>query len=909
MKIQKLLTWIFIATTMLCNSAYSQAIKFNSDIFSTAGFHKLKDSDSRLVYSFNNGWYFYKGDIKNAYATNYQATNRWKQVTLPHGVDILPADANGGINYQGIVWYRKTFTLPKELSGKLISFTFEAIMGKCKIWLNGKLVEEHKGGYLPIIIKVSKEAIKYSGENVIAIMADNSDDPEYAPGKPQYVLDFNYYGGIYRDAWLVATNKIHITDGNEVNKVAGGGVLIHYEEVSEQAAKVVVQTDVVNENNTGSQLTIETNLRDTSGNTVAKQTQSVLLPAKGSNTITQTLPVSTPKLWSPDDPNLYRLYTLVKNRAGKVIDGYYQNIGIRSVEFKENAQLFLNGKPFNDKLIGANHHQDYAITGNAVSNNLHWHDVKLMRDAGIRIVRGSHYPQDPAFMDACDQLGIFVIVCTPGWQFWNKNTAFANSIYSDVRQMIRRDRNHPSVFAWESIPNETDYPADFAQKVYAITHAEYPFKDCIAATNSRSPHADEYELLYGHPGEYLEQMKLVEDSADSKSSRIAALRKELQKPFFTREWGDNVDDWNAQNADGRVERGWGEVPQIIQAKHYSNPEAADRVGKYATSWEALYESPVNHIGGCLWPFGDTERGYSPDPQYGGLVDIFRQTKYAYYLFKSQQDPGSRYFALTGENPYTLYIANALTPFSPADVTVFTNCDSVKLTVFGKDIATLAQDKNLKMPHPPIIFKDAFYFRNAKKVESAKARVVATGFKNGKAVIVTDKKPGYRPASLKLSTDAVPEEIIADGSTVIPVTVSMLDNYGTVKRLNDQLVTFEIIGEGRLVSNGEIVENPKKISWGTAVVLVKTNMKAGEIKIIAKPIIQGAGTVTSDTLVLHALPPSMPAIFNSKDVNNLEKYGTNNVVFKKPASKVPEPSNLKEQLKKVEEGQKKFQTNN
>ena len=909
MKFFNQLIFTAIAALILGNSAYSQSIKFKNNIFSTAGFHKLENSNARLVFSFNNGWYFYKGDVQNAFKTNYQITNRWKQITLPHGVDILPEDANGGVNYQGIVWYRKTFRLPKELLGKELSLTFEAIMGKCKIWLNGKLVAQHKGGYLPIVINAVNNQVNYNSENIIAIMADNSDDPEYPPGKAQYVLDFNYYGGIYRDAWLVATNKIHVTDANAVDSVAGGGVLVHYEDVSEQAAKVVVQTDIINDNNASSQLTLETNLQDTTGKTVATKSQSFALAEKSSRSISQTLQVSNPKLWSPDDPNLYRLYTIIKNADGKIIDGYYQNIGIRSVEFRENAQLYLNGRPFNDKLVGGNHHQDYALIGNAVTNNLHWHDAKVMRDAGIRIVRGSHYPQDPAFMDACDQLGIFVIVCTPGWQFWNKDPAFANFIYSDVRQMIRRDRNHPSVFAWESIPNETGYPADFAQKVYDITHAEYPFKDCIAVTNARSPHAELFELLYGHPGEYLEAKKMLADNEGSTSEKVDVLRKELKKPFFTREWGDNVDDWNAQNADGRVSRSWGEIPQLIQAKHYSNPDSVDRIGKYATSWETLYESPASHIGGCVWPFADTERGYHPDPQYGGLVDVFRQTKYSYYLFKSQQNPNSRYFALTGEDPNTLYIANEFTPFSPADITVYTNCDSVKLKVFGKLIATLSPDKNLKMPHPPIIFKDAFHFRDTQRVGSEKADVVATGFKNGKVVIVTTKKPGFRPTALKLSTDAVQEELIADGSTIIPITVSMLDNYGTIKRLNDQLVTFEVIGEGRLISNSAIAENPKKISWGTATILLRTNMKAGQIKIIAKPIIQGAVTAKSDTLILHTLPNAMSAIYNTNDVNNLERYGDDNNSAAGSASRNVSPRDLKEQLKKVEEGQKKFQTNN
>lgn len=119
-------------------------------------------------------------------------------------------------------------------------------------------------------------------------------------------------------------------------------------------------------------------------------------------------------------------------------------------------------------LIGANRHQDFAVVGNALSNSLHWRDAKKLRDAGLRVIRNAHYPQDPAFMDACDELGLFVIVNTPGWQFWNDEPIFAQRVYSDIRNMVRRDRNHPSVWMWEPILNETWYPEDFAKNVVNI---------------------------------------------------------------------------------------------------------------------------------------------------------------------------------------------------------------------------------------------------------------------------------------------------------------------------------------------------------------------------------------------------------------------------------------------------------
>jgi len=901
------LTTLLLAVTALPATVYSQSIKYSNSVFSTAGFHKLENSNSRQVYSFNNGWYYFKGDVPGAYTAAFKPTAQWKQVQLPHGVDILPEEASGGVNYQGIVWYRKSFVLPKDAAGKKISLTFEAIMGKCKIWVNGKLVTEHKGGYLPVVVNLTKANIKEQGENVIAIIADNSNDASYPPGKPEFTLDFAYLGGIYRDAWLVTTSDVHITDANAVNKVAGGGVLVHYENVNDQAADVIAQTDIVNESMRSRQVTVETYLLDSAGNKVASASQQLQLLAGDDKSIVQSLVVTKPNLWSPDAPNLYHLYSIIKNDHGDIIDGYYQNIGIRSIELRGSEGLYLNGKPFNDKLIGANHHQDFAIIGNAVSNNLHWHDAKLMRDAGIRIIRGSHYPQDPAFMDACDQLGIFVLDCTPGWQFWNKtDTNFANGVYSDVQQMIRRDRNHPSVFAWESVPNETRYPETFARKVYSITHAEYPFKDCIATANLGNTASEIFDMLYAHPGEYYREQKKLNDPVFAASAKGEALKKELQKPMFTREWGDDVENWDAQNSDSRAARSWGELPQVVQAIHYSNADSDSLNAPWDnTDWEMLYESPAYHIGGCLWHFFDTQRGYHPDAFYGGLVDGFRQTKYSYYLFKSQQNPTSPYFALTNENPYTLFIANEMTPFSPADVPVFTNCDSVQLSVFGKYIATQAPDALLKMPHAPIIFKNAYHYRNLQLSDSARPFIEAKGYKNGKVVIVEKKSPAFRPFALKLSTGAAADEMLADGSTVIPVTVSMLDEYGDVKRLNNQLVHFTVEGEGRLINNAHIAENPKKIGWGTATILVKTNLKAGAIKIIATPLFNGTNTVKGDTLVFQTIAPVLPAVYNKKDTDKLETYAgaANAAVGYKPAV---DNAQQKAQLKKVAEDQKRFQ---
>ena len=153
--------------------------------FSTAGFFQLENS-GREVFSMNPAWRFYKGAQQGAEAKDFD-DKEWTVVSLPHGIDYLPTEASGCINYQGEVWYRKHFTPNEALKGKKLFLHFEAIMGKSKVFVNGKLLAEHFGGYLPVVVDVT-EALDWNGDNVIAVWADNSDDPSYPPGKAQDVL-------------------------------------------------------------------------------------------------------------------------------------------------------------------------------------------------------------------------------------------------------------------------------------------------------------------------------------------------------------------------------------------------------------------------------------------------------------------------------------------------------------------------------------------------------------------------------------------------------------------------------------------------------------------------------------------------------------------------------------------------
>lgn len=813
--------------------------------YSVAGFYPLRDT-GREVHSMNPAWRFCKGAQPEAWQHHFD-DSQWAVVSLPNGMAYLPTEASGCTNYQGEAWYRKHFTPANELKGKKLFLHFEAIMGKSKVWINGKLVNEHFGGYLPVIADITPYVL-FGQDNVIAVCADNSDDPSYPPGKAQDVLDFAYFGGIYRDCWLIAHNPVFITDPNYENLTAGGGLFVAYDRVSEQSADVLLNLQVRNEQSQSFSGKVVYELRDANEQTVATATHSIGVGKQKATNLSSKLKLTNPHLWSPDAPYLYQLHVLVKDNKGKTVDGYRRRIGVRSIEFKGKEGFWLNGKPYEAPLIGANRHQDFAIVGNALSNSMHWRDAKKLRDAGLKVIRNAHYPQDPAFMDACDELGLFVIVNTPGWQFWNEVPIFAQRVYSDIRNMVRRDRNHPSVWLWEPILNETWYPADFAKTVQNIVNEEYPYPYCYTACDATAKGSEHYSVLFAHP------------QTGSKGWGVDVLDPKIT--YFTREWGDNVDDWNSHNSPSRVNRVWGEVPMLIQAEGYAKPSYP------YTCYESLYLTTRQHVGGCLWHSFDHQRGYHPDPFYGGIMDVFRQPKYSYELFKAQRSPEKS--DLIAETGPMVYIAHEMTPFSPKDVTLYSNCDEVRLTMFqdGKQYLYKKEIREEGMPSPIITFKDVFDVMDDKNLSRKKRQsevyMLAEGIIDGKVVATHKVTPARRPSKLILWADNEGMNLEANGSDMVTVVAAIADDKGNIKRLNNYSIRFEIEGEGTLVGDESILANPRPVQWGTAPILVKSTTRPGKIRIKASVLLDGKQMPAAGSLEIESHSTTSSLVFNEQE---------------------------------------------
>ncbi len=820
-----------LVAVLLITSVWAQNYRPETSV---AGFMSLPGS-GRNVYNFNPGWRFHKGDVAGAEALNFD-DSAWQVVSTPHTVELEPAEASGGRNYQGIAWYRKHFVVPAAMQGQLVTVYFEAIMGKQEVFLNGKLVRKHAGGYLPFSVNLTDYGIKAGDKCVLAVMTDNSNDKNYPPGKPQYTLDFAYHGGIYRDVWLIGKSDVSITDALEANKVAGGGVFVHFDQISEKKAQVFVDTEVKNSGTARRVVTVETTLTNASGKKVKQTSSRVMLNAGESVTVKQKMQVSNPHLWSPDSPYLYRVESRVTE--GKLaLDGGVTRVGIRKAEFKDKDGFWLNGKPFG-QLVGANRHQDFAYVGNALPNSQQWRDAKRLRDAGCRIVRVAHYPQDPSFMDACDELGIFVIVATPGWQYWNKDPEFARLVHENTRMMIRRDRNHASVLMWEPILNETRYPLDFALEALQITKDEYPYPGRpVAAADVHSEGVKEhYDVVYGWPGDDVKGV--------------------ARQCIFTREFGENVDDWYAHNNNNRASRSWGERPMLVQAL------------SLAKSYDEMYQTNGQFIGGAQWHPFDHQRGYHPDPYWGGIFDAFRQPKYAYYMFRSQTAANLNH-PLAESGPM-VYIAHEMSQFSDKDVVVFSNCDSVRLSIYDGTHSWTKPVVHAKghMPNAPVVFENVWDFWEARGYSYVqknwkKVNLVAEGIRNGKVVCTTKKMPSRRSTKLQLRVDYQNSPLVADGSDFIVVVAEVTDDSGNVRRLAKENVVFTVEGEGEIIGDATIGANPRAVEFGSAPVLIRSTRKAGKIKVKARVQYEGIHAPTPAEIEFESVPSLLPACFTEQ----------------------------------------------
>ena len=415
----------------------------------------------------NDNWQFFRVDSIVTPSDSVQyAQGKFAEsenVKLPHTPRLEPEVVND--QWQGICYYSKDITLTTNDLQQHLFLRFDAAMNEATIYINGKIAKQHLGGYLPIILKIND--FVHEGENKIVVCLDNNDNATTGP-KPLKRLDFNTYGGIYRSAWLEKFNAVHITDAN-FEASGEAGIQFRTIAIDGNVALNEVNTNVKNESAEDVVVTVLSALVPAQGKSAVQLSSTDTIKANKSVTYKQNLDLKYPKLWSPNSPNLYSLQTSVFVN-GRLVDFRETKVGIRTIEISVNA-LKINGKE--TFLRGVNRHQEYPYIGYALSDEAQWRDARLIKEAGFDYVRCSHYPPSPAFLDACDNLGILVLDAILGWQYFGDEKFEAQSL-SDSHQLLRRDRNHACILAWELSINESWMPSSFTSKVAAIRDEEAP---------------------------------------------------------------------------------------------------------------------------------------------------------------------------------------------------------------------------------------------------------------------------------------------------------------------------------------------------------------------------------------------------------------------------------------------------
>jgi len=734
--------------------------------------------------NFNSDWQFTITDkaLDQTGIDNVQ----WENVLLPHTPKLEPKVMDS--QWQGICWYQKNFELDGNLKGKKLFMKFDGAMNVADVWVNGQKVASHLGGYLPLVFDFTSAA-KFDETNSVLIRLDNNDNAVTGP-KPMRILDFNMYGGLYRDAFLIIKNPLHITDPILAAKPASGGVFVTYPKVEKEVSTIQVSTHIINENNITEAFTVVNEIWDGPKMVTSNMSIKYELAPNSDAPYTAELNLKNPALWSPKSPKLYTLRTKILEN-GNVVDKEETQIGIRRIEIKKEG-FFINGEKM--FLRGVNRHQEYPYIGYALSNEAQYRDAVKIKEAGFDYIRLSHYPHSPAFMDACDELGLVVLDAILGWQYYSTDPAFQQQIFQTGRELIRRDRNHPCVIAWELSLNESWMDEPFIDQLQKITHEEYPGDQCYSAGWQE----------YGYDI-YLQ----------ARQHRLGHY-KEPAKPYSVSEYGDW--EYFAMNA-GFNQELWRDLKEVDRTSRQLLTDGETRLLQQATNIQEAHNDNFNTTAFAdgYWVMFDYNRGCANDLEASGIMSIDRLPKFSYYFYQSQRDASEK-SELYQSGPM-VFIASYWNEQSPLNMRVFSNCKQVELFLNGKSLGKQQPDTNAisnNLNHPPFTF-------NLKSYE--KGELVAKAYIDGKEVATHSVKTPEVPAKIELKIDESRRAPKADCNDVVFVYAQLVDANGTVVPVNGVKIDFKVEGDAKLMNQGEITTEA-----GIATALIKIGNSKDEIKI-------------------------------------------------------------------------------
>ena len=666
----------------------------------------------------------------------------WRKLDLPHDWAVEQSfsekasfshgfkTAGKGFPEKSIGWYRKKISIPESDKGRIISLKFDGVFRNSKVFFNGYFLGTEESGYNGFEYDVSAY-VNYGGENTIVVRVDASMEEGW----------FYEGAGIYRHVYLQKTNPVHVIEnGTYVTS-----------EIKENNAEITAEVTIENKGNYNGSIEIIQTILDTAEKQITSVSENVQSPEfyKKAN-FTSKLTVKNPLLWDIENPNLYRLETQIKQN-GKIIDRNETPFGIRTMKFDSEKGFFLNGKSV--KLKGTNNHQDHAGIGTALPDELQYYRIKKLKEMGSNAYRCSHHPPTPELLKACDELGMLVIDET---RLMGINDYHLN----DLKRMIERDRNHPSIFCWSVGNEEWNIEGNIVGE--RITNVMQGFAKSIDPTRPvtvaissgfRSGISSVVEIMgYNYLG----------------NGDIDAHRNEFKnQPGMGTEEGSTF-----------ATRG---VYFTDDAKHYQSAyDKKPRPTFYSIEegWKFYAERP--YLAGVFFWTGFDYRG-EPTPygwpsvtSYFGMMDVCGFPKDNVFYLKSWWGTDPVLHLLPHWNWSGM-------EGKEIDVWAYSNCDEVELFLNKKSLGKKKMELNGHLEW---------------KVKYEAGTLEAVGFKNGEKVLAEVQKTTGNPENIKLSVD---KENLRN-SNVAVVTAEIIDKNGLhVPTANDE-ITFSIKG-GKILGVG------------------------------------------------------------------------------------------------------------
>lgn len=798
---------------------------------------------AREVVNFNKDWKFCLNLETDSNPADIEFDDSgWRTLDVPHDWAIEgdfdehnPSGTGGGALPGGIGWYRKTFKVSKKDTGSIIKIEFDGVYMNSSVWINGHLLGTRPYGYISFSYNLNPY-INWDGDNVIAVKVDNSDQP-----------NSRWYSGcgIYRDVRLVKTGDIRVDQW---------GTYVRTESLSGNKALVRINTSVVNGtiNKMVRTLTVTSTVKDSKGKTVASSSTSKELHFNGIFDLEDSILMETPHLWSVDDPYMYTLVTSVSVNKKKV-DTYETPFGIRSIEFRADSGFYLNGEHV--RINGVCLHHDLGCLGAAVNERAIERQLQILKEMGCNGIRCSHNPPSPILLDLCDRMGFLVM--DEAFDMWHRRKTerdyarfFEGWANRDLSDMIKRDRNHPSIVIW-SIGNEV-------QEQWSDARAD-TLSDLLLETLS---YRDEYIIDYkrediDNVNVFITQ-NLVDIIKDYDPTRpiTAGCNEPSPGNHLFRSGAIDVIGYNYHNQNvpsvprlfpgkpfiitesvsALMTRGFYEMPSgqmmtrpVRWDRPYFNPTfSCSAYDNVATPWGSHHEENLIFLnsqpfvaGQYIWTGFDyigepTPYGWPARSSYFGIVDLAGFPKDIYYLYQSEW---------TDTPVLHLFPHWNWEPGQQIDMwCYYNNADEVELFINGKSQGTHTKDAQ----HLHVVWNVTF--------EPGTVKVVAR--KNGVETASREIHTAGEPAQIRLTPDR--STIKSNGTDLSFVTVEILDKDGNLCPNAENLVQFEISGNGFIagVDNGSPIslerfkDNKRKAFYGKCLVVLQNNGKKGTIKLDA-----------------------------------------------------------------------------